>query len=972
MKDTEIGPSGKALSSENALTFSSLLLPSGAGFVVELRALGVPYGSGSRTLAGWYTDPQALARDALKIDGMGARGVYVTPNPLKPEAVARLSGGRMNSFAPAPKREKGDPSVTAGDEDVAGYRWFLIDVDPERPARTNCTREQLEKAYTRILEVRGALSGLGFPEPLTALSGNGFHLMYRVDLAPESPLPRELTHAISEKYTGSGMKLDSAIYNPARIWKLYGTTARKGDDTPEAPHRLSRILSLPDPLRVAQESLFRPAISALKPFKVEEPKQDSQAPKRNEEEGLPGNRYNEEITLEDIGALLVRHGATQTESATLEKWTRPGKDARDGPSATLGTAGDKTLYVFTDSWPPFTAKTGYEPFTVYTLLEHGGDSKAAASALARQYKREGQRTAQEPYRALQNGTYSHTPPPAKPAQKAPEPRPIVAQLERFPVPTFNPSWLPEGIRDYVEDVAYRAELPLDLPATAALVVVGSAIGRRCVLRPKQKDSYGIVPNLWGLIVALPGSKKSHALKEMVKPLQEVEDSFAEENAHRKGVWEVEMIRYQAQAELAKKALKADPYAKDVPIPIKPAEYVPYRLTVDDTTPEALVKVFSGNEDGLLMVKDEASQLLSRLENRQNEEERALYVEMWTGDGRKKVDRVGRGHIDVKGMALAVVGGTQPDKIAAFVSPLFRQSGEDDGLVQRFQLVSFPDPQDIPPTDAYPNRLAKEKAQNLVRSLVTLKPKEIGAEQDTYPDGNPDGLPYLRFTPEAAEVFTNWKEEIRKSLPSYHTVLQGHRSKLPKLLGSLALIVHLGGNGRGPIPLPALETALQITEYYWAHAQRMYGVGGEFGLEEARLLGKKILEGKLENEELLTARAIKRKGWAGLSTPEAVDSALQHLEEMNWISLKEERAGMRTYESIQINPRVFALGEGYLLPDRRQPVTPTLPREAPSEPQETAPVPEPFYAPAPAPAPPSEPQESTNEDEEEDSDFLPLL
>jgi hypothetical protein len=31
------------------------------------------------------------------------------------------------------------------------------------------------------------------------------------------------------------------VFNPARIWKLYGTWARKGDDTKSRPHRLSRI-----------------------------------------------------------------------------------------------------------------------------------------------------------------------------------------------------------------------------------------------------------------------------------------------------------------------------------------------------------------------------------------------------------------------------------------------------------------------------------------------------------------------------------------------------------------------------------------------------------------------------------------------------------------------------------------------------------------------------------------------------------
>lgn len=42
------------------------------------------------------------------------------------------------------------------------------------------------------------------------------------------------------------MGTDQTVFNPARLWKLYGTTARKGDDLPERPHRLARLLHVPE------------------------------------------------------------------------------------------------------------------------------------------------------------------------------------------------------------------------------------------------------------------------------------------------------------------------------------------------------------------------------------------------------------------------------------------------------------------------------------------------------------------------------------------------------------------------------------------------------------------------------------------------------------------------------------------------------------------------------------------------------
>ena len=44
------------------------------------------------------------------------------------------------------------------------------------------------------------------------------------------------------------MKVDTSTFNPARIVKLYGTPARKGDSMPDRPHRLARLLDVPKDL----------------------------------------------------------------------------------------------------------------------------------------------------------------------------------------------------------------------------------------------------------------------------------------------------------------------------------------------------------------------------------------------------------------------------------------------------------------------------------------------------------------------------------------------------------------------------------------------------------------------------------------------------------------------------------------------------------------------------------------------------
>jgi hypothetical protein len=96
-------------------------------------------------------------------------------------------------------------------------------------------------------------------------------------------------------------------------------------------------------------------------------------------EKLPGQDFDERA---DIRPLLEKHGWRCKGSGRdgRERWARPGKDR--GHSATL-TDG-KVFYVFSQNAPPLYAPRAYAPFGVYTLLEHGGDFKAAAKALAAQ------------------------------------------------------------------------------------------------------------------------------------------------------------------------------------------------------------------------------------------------------------------------------------------------------------------------------------------------------------------------------------------------------------------------------------------------------------------------------------------------------------------------------------------------------------------------------------------------------------
>lgn len=96
-------------------------------------------------------------------------------------------------------------------------------------------------------------------------------------------------------------------------------------------------------------------------------------------EDRPGDEYN---VRGDIAALIRTHGWVQVHtSAETSYWRHPNKTS-DGWSATLGKCGPNVFYNFSTNAYPFAAERAYSPFAVYTLLEHAGDFRAAAKALA--------------------------------------------------------------------------------------------------------------------------------------------------------------------------------------------------------------------------------------------------------------------------------------------------------------------------------------------------------------------------------------------------------------------------------------------------------------------------------------------------------------------------------------------------------------------------------------------------------------
>jgi hypothetical protein len=202
------------------------------GSVAELRC---PKGKNKyqKTTSGYYDDFAALASKATALSGT-VPGVYSTLNPVRPDLLAR----RVNHT------EEGVTETTT-DADIVSRWWLPLDFDPVRPSGISSTDAEHEAALTRARDAKNWLVQQGWLDPIVADSGNGAHLLYRIDLpndkASQALIARVL-QAVAQKFSDALVKVDTDVSNAARIWKVYGTLACKGDSTPERPHRFARLL----------------------------------------------------------------------------------------------------------------------------------------------------------------------------------------------------------------------------------------------------------------------------------------------------------------------------------------------------------------------------------------------------------------------------------------------------------------------------------------------------------------------------------------------------------------------------------------------------------------------------------------------------------------------------------------------------------------------------------------------------------
>ena len=216
--------------------------------VFEIRVLGAngnPRWKRSTCLRG--RDIERMADKIATEADTAVAGVHFTPQGVRPEIAKRS----LCCLSPVAKGQK-----LTSDEDVPSRRFLLIDVDPVRAAGhegDSATGDEKAEAWRVMLAVHEYIARCRWPAPVVVDSGNGFHAYYRmpetirggpVDSASD-PVAI-LLRSLANRYDTGGAKIDTNVFNAARTMKVPGTPSKKGPGTTERPHRMSKVVSIPE------------------------------------------------------------------------------------------------------------------------------------------------------------------------------------------------------------------------------------------------------------------------------------------------------------------------------------------------------------------------------------------------------------------------------------------------------------------------------------------------------------------------------------------------------------------------------------------------------------------------------------------------------------------------------------------------------------------------------------------------------
>jgi hypothetical protein len=484
-----------------------------------------------------------------------------------------------------------------------------------------------------------------------------------------------------------------------------------------------------------------------------------------------------------------------------------------------------------------------------------------------------------------------------PADLWPEPDTEVLRLHRrpplkLPIKVFGPAWEP-----WITTAAEAAACPPDYVAAPLLASVSALIGH--ARWAQATPGWAEPPQLWVAAVGDSGNGKSPGADCLMRDvLPEIERRMLADFPDRLREWRANVEFGKATEEAWQKEVR-DAQKRGAPAPLPPTvsatpEPQAPRLRQHDVTIERVATLLATAAlKGLLIVRDELAGWIDGMGS-YNPAGRAFWIEAYGGRPYRVERQKHPEPIVIPRLAVAVYGGTQPDKVA----PLMREA--DDGLLGRI-LWAWPEP--------VPFRLGRDApaAQWAIRALDRLR------ELDLQP-GDPPSPLMVPLTDEARTMIETFGAEMQDRQSTAGGPL---RSALGKARGQalrLALVLEMlwwcGEDGMAPppariSPLAFAAAALLIGDYFMSMAERVYGDAAATERDRGAATLARWIKNTRPAE--LHVRHLQREvRLPGLRTAEQIRATAEALVEADWLRppAAGTEFGQRGRIAYAVNPRLW--------------------------------------------------------------------
>ncbi|MGH8565663.1 MAG: YfjI family protein [Gammaproteobacteria bacterium] len=549
----------------------------------------------------------------------------------------------------------------------------------------------------------------------------------------------------------------------------------------------------------------------------------------------------------------------------------------------------------------------HDAFDIFLIIEHGRDTRSAIKAAAEDVGMGSAAGATESPRGKHGDSTDNATAGVSGGEEWPDPKPLPDGLP--PVAAFDFALLPDTLRPWAEDIAKRVQCAPDFVGVPVMTGLGAVLGRKLGIRPQAQTDWTEFPNQWALLIGRPGVLKSPAMEQALGPLKRLAAEATKAHEAAMEIYRVEALTAKLKAEVgekaARKALEKNNSGDVTPLLFSgeaPEPPTLKRYIANDTSAAALGELHRQNPNGLLVFRDEIVSLLKTLDREENSEARGFYLTGWNGNSPYTFDRIVRGlNLHIPAVCLSLLGATQPGRIAEYLGAAVRGGSGDDGLIQRFGLLVWPDASskwcDV---DRWPDNKAKGEAFEVFEHFNKLDLMAVGATKDKFDDAS-----FLRFDDEALALFRGWRADLEARLrgDDLHPALESHLAKHRKLVPALALTLHLASRATGNVGKRPTLQALAWAEYLETHAARAYASVTICDTVAAKAVLERLRKGDLPRT--FSSRDVWRPGWMRLSDRQRVSDALRLLVDLDWLATHRRPTDGRTATVYEANPRGFA-------------------------------------------------------------------